>query len=442
MASPSKSIDTSDYNTLGERDYEVIKVFDHDPSHFDSKQTYQRLQRPSLTKGSSVTMGPDLPSRNGTRHLQSATTLTSAEVLSKEFRRGDSASAIMLPPHIRHNSTSPGSSQAPHEYRTLEEVRDRGTYFGSPTDSSPPDSAKYFEHGDSMTKLIPHSRYRAASTKSTDTVGSNANESLYNPLGSPLFNVLGDIPETGSVFPEPPNPTAFPVPAYDYATLNPPPTTGGDSENTVPRKEPKNLSAEGNRVSVNYETDPKMDLLPTSPMNSAETENDDFSAVSENADFEESITGFTVSPTLESNASADFTAESDGDSSPNFSTPPFPVVSCTPPRAHTADFNKPPSSSQGSRSSPNSLPNFASPKDAELNAKNSDVGLSTLEYEDNDTSSSDFTGPFVFPHMLEKQVHSTSLPHSRQHYYKKLDPSSLDPVVKYTDLQFRGITTV
>lgn len=192
----------SDYNTLNERDYEVIDMG-------EDKHDYHHLQRPSppmLPGGRSFNFTPP-------KEFHSMSTLTSqiggATVSRDAFQCGKmSQNGSFLA-----KSASEGPEE--HVYRELEQTMpsSAGPLLGpvndiyrSPTDSDSPDSAHLYSRG-----LVP-------SMPATD---SGTFESLYSPdLESSISSRmqpggLENVPETGQIFSEPVNPTAFPVHKYE-----------------------------------------------------------------------------------------------------------------------------------------------------------------------------------------------------------------------------------
>lgn len=196
----------SDYNTLNhERDYEVIDMG-------EDKHDYHHLQRPS----------PPMPpgGRNFSftppKEFQSMNTLTSqmggVAASSDAFQHGKmSKNGSFL-------ATSRSVDPEKHVYRELEEVAtpsaDSQTglikdIYRSPTVSNSPDSAQIFSRG-------------AFPSMPVDSgVFGYPNESLYTPNaetsvpGRIQKGGLENVPETGTMFCEPANPTAFPVHKYE-----------------------------------------------------------------------------------------------------------------------------------------------------------------------------------------------------------------------------------
>ena len=255
-----------EYNTLGEREYEVIGFFDS-----KQQQQYSHLHRPSppplpnsLPNGRSATLGFSSPSGQ----FQSMSTLASEQM-------GDVGSTSLVAPSRGLSSTLPNVGGAP-EHHVYRELENPSSLSNSPNNSSPPNSANPFERGDSSTQLLPGplskvqgGPYRKYSSDSTQS--SNLHESLYSPTTpinsfttSVLQHGLEDIPETGIMFAEPNEPTAFPV--HEYEAI---PTAAKEKtanyETPVPDfKEQRRVGSKqqtrGSVKSCNYETDPKMDL--------------------------------------------------------------------------------------------------------------------------------------------------------------------------------------
>lgn len=253
----------SEYNTLGEREYEVIGFFAS-----KEQQQYSHLHRPSppplplsLPQGTSVTMGFSPPNRQ----------IKSIDTLESE-RLGEINVAPQIP--ARHDYPNPltmldGASQH-HVYRELENPN---FHSNSPSDLSPIQSEAPFERGDSSTQLLPGplsnahgGPYRKYSTDSSQS--SNINESLYSPVTplTALHNGLEDIPETGIMFNEPNDPSAFPVHEYEVIpsgsstkkmpSSNELPSHGAEDDHRVGARRQSRASVK----SCNYETDPKLDL--------------------------------------------------------------------------------------------------------------------------------------------------------------------------------------
>ena len=270
-------ISDNNYNTLGERDYEVIhsKPFTNSTSNDDSKQEYHRLQRPSppaVPTGRNGMFGYSPPSGE----FRSMSTLTSQmngmdSLCHKEepnFTKCGYATLPARPP-------PPPYSSDVHVYGELENPATslprgyiaNGNIYHSPSDSSPPDHGMYFERGDSSAQLLPPlpprgTGLRKASSASND---SSLNESLYNPVFGTAAkqppsqqHPLQKIPETGTMFADPPNPTAFPVNDYeDIPTMT-------DYEKPVAtmkgKKVGENPKTRVSTKSMNYETDPTLEL--------------------------------------------------------------------------------------------------------------------------------------------------------------------------------------
>ena len=278
-------ISDDNYNTLGERDYEIVNVKPScDPSSCgDKTQDYHRLQRPSppaMPTGRNAMFGFSPP--NG--EFRSMSTLTSQmngisttcgyhHHQQKSFTSKPGYSTLPLI-STNHDPPPPYNGNADsHVYRELENPATTlpagyfpnggGSIYRSPTSSSPPDSAKYFDHSDSTMELLPPALPSRGVTNNRKTSDASLNESLYNPcLGGAAGqspHPLEKIPETGTMFPEPPNPTAFAVNEYDYIP------TMTEYEKPVaskgkPKKVGENPKTRVSTKSMNYETDPNLEL--------------------------------------------------------------------------------------------------------------------------------------------------------------------------------------
>ena len=189
----------SDYSTLGERVYEVVDVG-------NDKQDYQRLHHPSTSMQPNGRNAPMFNSLSPTQDLQSMSTLTS--------QLGNGSGRVLMPRGATNKMyLMKSASEGPedHLYRELEQTPNfdattgkRNDIYRSPTDSTPPDSAQ----PDGGAKFSDQGSFVI-----------NSSEALY----SPKFNTsqrfvqggLSNMPETGAIFPEPTNPTAFPVHKYE-----------------------------------------------------------------------------------------------------------------------------------------------------------------------------------------------------------------------------------
>lgn len=320
-------ISDDNYNTLGERDYEVINVKPScDPSSCDNTQDYHRLQRPSppaVPTGRNAMFGFSPP--NG--EFRSMSTLTSqmngisatcSFQHQKSFNSKPGYSTLPLISSSRDPPPPYSGNTESHVYRELENPAttlpaghfpNGGSIYRSPTSSSPPDSAKYFEHSDSTTELLPPALPARGMTTNRKTSDASLNESLYNPClgggaGGQSPHPLEKIPETGTMFPEPPNPTSFPVNEYDYIP------TMTDYEKPVaskgkPKKVGENPKTRVSTKSMNYETDPNLELRGN---------NDDTAdCTADSTDMTGgSITGFKLPLADDTTAdSSDFTGASD-----------------------------------------------------------------------------------------------------------------------------------
>lgn len=262
-------ISDDNYNTLGERDYDVIVSRPCESNN--SKQEYHRLQRPSppaIPTGRNGMFGYSPP--NG--EFRSMNTLTSQMNGRDTFHNEELLLTKLGYSTLPARPPPPTYNGEIHIYRELEKPATtlpagripNGGIYHSPTDSSPPDSARYFERGDSTAALLPPlppargTGLRKGSSVSTD---SSLNESLYNPVSSAPVqhpHPLQNIPETGTIFADPPNPTAFPVNVYEYIP------TMTEYEKPVASKQQRkigeNPKTRVSTKSMNYETDPNLEI--------------------------------------------------------------------------------------------------------------------------------------------------------------------------------------
>lgn len=201
----------SDYSMLHERNYEVIDV-----GGDSDKQDYHHLQRPSP---------PTLPNGRGTnfnftppKEFNSMSTLTSQLGGTPGSREMFQYGKLMNPGTTGGTFPTKSSSIGPdgHMYRELEHTDAGGRgpqvkdIYRSPTESDSPENAQFFSHRGTM------------STLPSDSVQFGFhNEGLYSPnFESSLSSRvqpggLENVPETGTMFSEPQNPTAFPVHQYE-----------------------------------------------------------------------------------------------------------------------------------------------------------------------------------------------------------------------------------
>ncbi len=203
----------SDYNTLGERDYEVIDVG-------DDKHDYHHLHRPSppmVPSGRNATFNFTPP-----KEFHSMSTLTSQLGGKFDSSRGEVLQQHTPPTNGFFPTKCASEGPEDHVYHGLEPSHQASAHAGtarpgrdiyrSPTSS---DSPEMFGRG-----TMP--------TMDMTTMGYN--ESLYSPnfessqTGGRNIGVqqggLENVPETGSVFSEPMNPTAFPVHNYEKILTN------------------------------------------------------------------------------------------------------------------------------------------------------------------------------------------------------------------------------
>ena len=192
----------SDYNTLGERDYEVVDVAD------SNKRDYHHLQRPSppmVPNGRNATFS-FIPPKQA---FHSMSTLTSQTGGTKGTTRDPVQQEGLQTSRVYSKSASEGPDG--HLYRELEDV------------SPNPDTRPGGHVGDIYRSptLPPNSANSAHLFNEGGISFDNPNESLYSPSfeASQLSRVqpggLENMPETGTMFVEPSRPTAFPVHKYE-----------------------------------------------------------------------------------------------------------------------------------------------------------------------------------------------------------------------------------
>ena len=415
LSNHSQSItvpEMSNYNTLGERDYEVVPVVQN--------HEYHHLQRPKLQPSRAATYGPFSSSNNSVRDMRTMTSAmsTSTQATTGEIMKRDAATLASPPGLNRH-----------HPYRNLEEgepVYDPIVVRKKPTVKS----SQSPERGDSTAHLVPnhHTRSRA-SHKTSDTLESDVHESLYSPtIGVPgnnliLHHALENIPETGTMFPEPPCPSAFPVHEYDCI----PNTSTSHYETPVSSKEEQSNLTAASLMSSDYtrmSADNFSGIMATG-----------FVSSTMSSDYPKSSTDFTGSD------AADFTVESTPDCT-GASTIDFTIGSRTVGRSMTCDSNSSLTgvANQSETTSARtfmSLPEFPNVKSfANGHSKSytaNPVPGVTSDTVDHSTctETSEFSGPILFPHMRE-----------RNHQYKKLDPTTMDPVLQYAKLNVSERTDV
>ena len=339
---------------------------------------------------------------------------TSTQDTSREMMRRDPATLASPPGSDRH-----------HPYRNIDERTQNEPVYDPIVVRKPAvKSSQFPERGDSTTAhLLPnhHTRSRA-SHKTSDTLESDVHESLYNPTiglpgNAPIFNhALANIPETGTMFPEPLCPSAFPVREYDCI-----PTTTSHYETPVSSKE-----GQSNLTAASLMSTMSSDYTKMSSDNLNGIMATGFVSSTMSSDYPKSSTDFTGSD------AADFTGESTPDCTAA-STIDFTVGSAAG-RSMTCDSN---SSLNGminhgemtSARTFRSLPEFPNVKSF-ANGHNKSYTANPMPGVTSDivdhstcTETSDFSGPILFPHMRE-----------RNHQYKKLDPSTMEPVLQYTKL--------
>lgn len=235
----------SDYNALEGRDYEEIDVT-------DDKHDYHHLQRPSppLHPTSSVgTRSNGAFQFSAPKEFHSMSTLTSqmggVSAREREVFQQHQQQQLQFQGRSHTFGTLPllkNDGPDNHIYRELEETPTVGggplnssnsqgaigvkDIYRSPTDSESPDSAGLFGGSGRVAATMPGVMSASSCGNGGDTVVFGyppmANESLYSPtfeVGGQAVRVqqggLGNVPETGTMFVEPSNPTAFPVHNYE-----------------------------------------------------------------------------------------------------------------------------------------------------------------------------------------------------------------------------------
>ena len=376
----------SDYNTLGERDYEVIDIPDH------SKNEYHRLQRPSLPNGR-PSQASSLPNGKIFSRMQSMTSTNSTQQMSGFVTR----EGMVLG---RDTSTSKSDRRV---CKSLDMPEENSADFPySPPSASSPDILRQFSRNDSSTHLLPHSTSRPM-----DTLRSNANESLYSPTNPLLQHALQGVPETGTMFPEPSEPSEFPVHVYECI-----PGAQACYETPVPSKKSSAASL----------------AVPVGTLQSTASEADYPDSTADYTGTGEAVVDFPVT-TLSSDyypksSTGDFTGDSQYSDTLGFMTD-FTGAS--------ADIFYPTSKS---------LPDFTDVTEFTVEARSSTLGRTLLSEEPDRTDSSDFTGPIPLYHVLEQNNSHLQHSHYRPHPYKKLDPSTMAPVLTYTKLKLGKNTAV
>lgn len=239
----------SDYETLGERDYEVIDC--------SNKHDYQHLQRPSFPNnngGRNATFNGGLSSA---KELQSMSTLASQRLGTVGGAGGGAGGP---PPSLPHNhrglrnwtGTIPvrSSSEGPPPLESESATEAAGHVYRT-LDPGPPSAHRQHQHqhhqrapANPNTRPVVMDIYRSptATSDSPDnahpsffrtgmsTIGGGTGEfqqlvggeedAMYSPNPDDIqlhiqSGGLENMPETGRFFPEPQNPTAFPVHKYE-----------------------------------------------------------------------------------------------------------------------------------------------------------------------------------------------------------------------------------
>lgn len=188
------------YSTIGSPEYEVIRI---QPS--TQKSEYHRLNHMT---GGSVT-SPLPPDAAPQRQTASTGDYSPWSSTYSDFPRSKATTLPVL------NTTDDHVKL--HVYNTLEGNRDAASARSSM--GSSPSTPSVFEHADSRIPLIPSVELNHIPPSSRDHGWSRANESLYHRRGlsNPVFPFGGlqRVPETGTMFSEPEDPSYFPVSVYD-----------------------------------------------------------------------------------------------------------------------------------------------------------------------------------------------------------------------------------
>lgn len=421
--------ETSDYNILGERDYEVINIVHSQPPE------YHHLQRPSMQRSRAATYGFS-STGNGIRDMRSMTCVTSpsAHAATQEFMRRDST-AVPLPPPKE-------GKKAVYPHRNLNFVGEQGENMAVHNRIVRPsvENNHFLERDDSTAQLLPNSSIRSRTSYQTpDTLESDVHESLYSPAvgtsaNNPVFHhALENIPETGTMFPEPSYPSAFPVHEYDYV-----PTVLSHYETPVPSK--KGTSSFPSATFATTLSSEYAEGFTTGNTTAG------FASSTLSSDYpKSSIADFTGSDT------ADFTGGSTPDCTTDSTTD---IAAGLATRTSNRNVNGDSTSnvpvmtefaaSTGTSKTLPVFPNAASVDGHDnLTVKSSTINPTFISRESNGavdnstcTETSDFSGPIIFPHMLHRET-----TRNRNHY-KKLDPATMEPVLKYAKINVAQKTDV
>ena len=390
---------SSDYNVLGERDYEVIDIV-------EAKPEYHRLQRPALPldRRFRTTLGSSSMKSAG---IQSSSTIAATHAWStSELMKGNGLLA----------GSEKGDGKVEVEDASANEV------LYSLTPAVVPEN--FLERNDSGGQLLPDDDIckLKSMSEASETLGNDVHESLYgaNALPTqPFYHALEKVPETGTMFPEPGNPTAFPV--HEYESV---PSALGVYETPVPSKKSSAISIP-DMIDTLQSHGTSTAMLADSELIKAPLQ--DITETLSSLELDSSVATFSGSCTARSNGSstADFTGTCTAESI----------------NSSVVDFTD---TSDDTQTSPKSLYDFEDVQEFSVHSSHNHTPateVSDVEAENDNAETSDFTGPFMFPHMIESRESQTH-PRNRQNHYKKLDPSTLEPVLKYTKLKLGKKTLV
>ena len=325
---------------------------------------------------------------------------------------------------------------AVHPHRNLNFAGEQGKDMAlhNPTVRPSVANSQFLERDDSTTQLLPNSSITSRTTfQTSDTLESDVHESLYSPAvgisghNPAFYHVLDNIPETGTMFPEPSYPSAFPVHEYDYV-----PTVLSHYETPVPSKKGTSSFPTATTISSHY-----AEGFTTGNTTGG------FASSTLSSDYpKSSIAGFTDSDTADftGGSTPDCTADSTTDITAGSAIRAWDRNVNGDPTSNVPGMTKFTASTAKSRSLPG-FPNVTSVDHDNLTAKSSTINPTFLATEnsgavDNSTctETSDFSGPIIFPHMLPRET--------RRNHYKKLDPATMEPVLKYTKIHIAQKTDV
>lgn len=421
--------DFSAYNTLGERDYEVIDIR-------DDKNEYHRLHRPhQMARQTSLPTGRLVSTSSSASTQPLLVEPGRSDLVVRSAQRGldnphydvANGDAPPLPPHNSSRSTS-SPDLYHHTDGSLPLVN------GRPTRRTTSSSARA-----AMGTATPSS--------TAALIYDDPHEALYTPGAmdgsGQVHHALQTVPETGTMFPEPTNPSSFPVHVYDYVAAALPPY-----EVPVPSTPPLHPKHAAN--SPGAAKAEVVDTLQSNSTNmsmrSSETDYPDLTTSADLTGTGEAVVDFPMSCTpLSSSTDHSPVNRSVGKSTVGESQDHrFSDASHGDHSECEDDFTG--GSVPNGRTSvisdmaaTRSLPDFSDTTDFVIRPRCSTVGPAPLlEEPDTNTDSSDFTGPVFLPHLFDgvplKTGHTVPLSNTRVHQYQPLNPLTMDPTVKYTKL--------